>query len=331
MLLARGIQAVPDFGNDRGVLRMSNRLAMISVALLLVVSLPLAWAQEKPGAPQNPAAASQPATPHACPMKCEGDKTYPRPGQCPKCGMDLLPVEAQGYSVELTAAGGEIKPAVATKFEARLKDAAGKPAKALESKREQGLFVVIVSDDLSWFAYEHPDFVAESPFTFTVTFPHPGKYRVYYSFVPDLAGWHPAPSDVTVAGQAPAPARLKADSDTPKEVEGYRVEAQTGLALVVGREADVTFTVARGVRRLATLQVCLGAPAQLFLVSQDLKNFIHAQPVDQPGGTSSGPEIPFTLRFPAPGLYRGWYLFQHKEQIVSVPFTFDVSDAQKKK
>ena len=29
----------------------------------------------------------------ACPMKCEGDKTYPAPGKCPKCGMDLAEVK----------------------------------------------------------------------------------------------------------------------------------------------------------------------------------------------------------------------------------------------
>ena len=26
---------------------------------------------------------------YACPMKCEGDKTYDKAGKCPKCGMDL--------------------------------------------------------------------------------------------------------------------------------------------------------------------------------------------------------------------------------------------------
>lgn len=30
----------------------------------------------------------------ACPMKCEGDKTYPAAGKCPKCGMDLVQVKA---------------------------------------------------------------------------------------------------------------------------------------------------------------------------------------------------------------------------------------------
>lgn len=28
-----------------------------------------------------------------CPMKCEGDKTYDKPGQCPVCGMDLVALE----------------------------------------------------------------------------------------------------------------------------------------------------------------------------------------------------------------------------------------------
>lgn len=32
------------------------------------------------------------ATLYACPMKCEGDKTYDKPGTCPVCGMDLEPL-----------------------------------------------------------------------------------------------------------------------------------------------------------------------------------------------------------------------------------------------
>lgn len=32
-------------------------------------------------------------TQYQCPMKCEGEKTYDKPGQCPKCNMDLQKVE----------------------------------------------------------------------------------------------------------------------------------------------------------------------------------------------------------------------------------------------
>jgi Heavy metal binding domain len=35
----------------------------------------------------------QHAAVYQCPMKDEGDKTYDKPGTCPKCGMDLKKVE----------------------------------------------------------------------------------------------------------------------------------------------------------------------------------------------------------------------------------------------
>jgi len=34
-------------------------------------------------------------TAYQCPMKCEGDKTYDKPGTCPKCGMDLEEKKAE--------------------------------------------------------------------------------------------------------------------------------------------------------------------------------------------------------------------------------------------
>ncbi len=30
---------------------------------------------------------------YSCPMKCEGDKKYEKPGNCPKCKMDLKKTE----------------------------------------------------------------------------------------------------------------------------------------------------------------------------------------------------------------------------------------------
>lgn len=32
---------------------------------------------------------------YQCPMKCEGEKMYDKPGQCPVCNMDLEKVEAK--------------------------------------------------------------------------------------------------------------------------------------------------------------------------------------------------------------------------------------------
>jgi hypothetical protein len=40
------------------------------------------------------AACSSPAkTAYQCPMKCEGEKTYDKPGECPMCKMELKEVK----------------------------------------------------------------------------------------------------------------------------------------------------------------------------------------------------------------------------------------------
>src|SRR5690554_148798 len=37
-----------------------------------------------------------------CPMHCEGDKTYDKPGNCPICGMDLVPMAMDSGDDEST-------------------------------------------------------------------------------------------------------------------------------------------------------------------------------------------------------------------------------------
>ncbi len=40
-------------------------------------------------------------TEYYCPMQCEGDKTYPEPGNCPVCGMELIPKASEEKETEL--------------------------------------------------------------------------------------------------------------------------------------------------------------------------------------------------------------------------------------
>ena len=44
---------------------------------------------------------------YQCPMKCEGDKTYDSPGQCPTCKMDLKEVKSDGDAEEHEHEEGE--------------------------------------------------------------------------------------------------------------------------------------------------------------------------------------------------------------------------------
>jgi len=65
-------------------------------------------ASEKTEKKPNSSSVQPPASSHGkgngtfyCPMHCEGDKTYDKPGDCPVCGMDLI--EEQNLSVTATA------------------------------------------------------------------------------------------------------------------------------------------------------------------------------------------------------------------------------------
>lgn len=63
--------------------------ALFSIALLAT-----ACSSDKQEQRQDPAKqeTKQDATQASfyCPMKCEGEKTYPETGSCPVCGMDLV-------------------------------------------------------------------------------------------------------------------------------------------------------------------------------------------------------------------------------------------------
>jgi predicted small lipoprotein YifL len=74
----------------------------LSFCAILAIAISMAACGSKSGSTQpDPAATEQMATDtsstpekslaivYQCPMKCEGEKTYDKPGKCPKCSMDL--------------------------------------------------------------------------------------------------------------------------------------------------------------------------------------------------------------------------------------------------
>ena len=78
-------------------------LALSSVLLLTVTSCGSNASKDSTSSPAQEAALFQ------CPMHCEGDKTYSEPGKCPKCGMDLKPVETAAPADSTHATGDSVK------------------------------------------------------------------------------------------------------------------------------------------------------------------------------------------------------------------------------
>ena len=77
----------------------------ISLSVTLIITFAMTSCGSKSTTPQtttsnteqmavDTAGASKPmAAVYQCPMKCEGEKTYDKPGKCPKCGMDMKEME----------------------------------------------------------------------------------------------------------------------------------------------------------------------------------------------------------------------------------------------
>ena len=69
--------------------KIISSLAMVSFLAVALMSCSSTTEKKQ----DRTTAPAQEATLYQCPMKCEGEKTYDKAGQCPVCGMDLKPVE----------------------------------------------------------------------------------------------------------------------------------------------------------------------------------------------------------------------------------------------
>lgn len=75
---------------------MKKRVTLFT-ALVCISSFLISCGGSKPENKEQTETPAQQAAVYACPMKCEGDKTYDQPGKCPVCGMDLKAVETMEY------------------------------------------------------------------------------------------------------------------------------------------------------------------------------------------------------------------------------------------
>jgi hypothetical protein len=66
------------------------------------------------------------------------------------------------------------------------------------------------------------------------------------------------------------------------------------------------------------LEPWLGAMGHLLLVSRDGSTFAHAHPDDRVRGVGEDGVIPFLVRLPTPGAYKGWLQVQRSGRVDTV-------------
>lgn len=270
-----------------------------------------------------------PAT-YFCPMHCEGDRTYDKPGECPVCHMKLKKQTSEQFMVEVTPRGGRIEAGKPVELLFTLRDPRGAPVKEVEIVHEMPLHLLMVSKDLSWYAHEHPALRPDGTFDLTWTFPAGGEYTLFHDFTPRDVGMQVVPVKLTVEGTPARTIPLTVDSAAPKTVDGYTVTLDTAGPVKTGSTTRFAYTVVKDAKPVSDLVPYLGAMGHLVIIKEDLAEFVHSHPHEGGGGASpagarkGGPRVDFEAQFRSPGLYKGWAQFKHGDRVITVPFTFNV-------
>jgi hypothetical protein len=261
-----------------------------------------------------------------CPM--DPEVRSPAPGKCPRCGMTLVanipePVE---FPTRFSFVPPQIPSNEPLRLEIRVSDPkTGAPIKHFQIIHEKPIHLFIVSEDLEYFAHEHPELGPDGVFRLDTRLPKPGNYKLLADFLPEGGTAQLISDMITTAGYTRglgASCTRPAPDFAPKHGENLdvslRVDPEQPLA---GKKTMLFFKLkpAQGV------EPYLGAWAHLLAASNDLIDTIHSHPIYVTDRTPGEKEVQFNLFFPREAIYRVWVQFQRLGKVNTVVFTIPVS------
>lgn len=255
-----------------------------------------------------------------CPM--DKDIRSKGPGKCGKCGMKLIPEIADPveYPVNLRLTPRVVKPGAPVDMEFRIENPAdGKTVEKFEIVHEKLFHLFLVSEDLSFFAHEHPEYTAGGLFRFRTALPKPGPYRVVTDFFPVGGTPQMNTSTVYVAGKLQKPRPLEPDL-TPQKAANLEASLATEpLQPLAGFKTLMFFTL-KPLEGDLKLEQYLGAWGHMLAASNDLIDLVHTHPFIADGG----PKVQFNMIFPREGIYRVWVQFQNNGEVNTLAFNVPV-------
>lgn len=263
---------------------------------------------------------------HWCPM--HPDVRAPKPGTCPQCKMDLVPIpppQIGEYGLDVTmdaAAEGQVRFRFVV-----LEPASARPVTEFVEVHERLFHLFIVSTDLERFAHVHPERRQDGSFVLTQALA-PGEYMLIADVLPKGGTPQMLQRAIVAPGYlgrmfavpprpAPTPVELRA---------GDVVVRLLATTLTELRSASLKFEIidAATGRAAAGLEPYLGAAAHLLVVDDALQLPLHAHPEQEASLAGTG-SIDFDLRFPKAGVYKMWFQFQRNGQVQTVPFVVRVA------
>ena len=265
----------------------------------------------------------------------------------------------RAFKADFTSEPGTIQAGAPATLTFTVKDKQGTTVKDLQIVHEKPMHLLIVSKDLAEFYHVHPEQSADGSYRVQHTFPNGGDYKLYADFTPKDSVQVVEQVDVKVAGTERAKVPLLADTSLMKTENGLKVVMKPDGELKGGAEVMLnfqTFDAASG-KPATDLQNYLGELAHFVIISEDMKDFVHAHPMSkgehdkggktEPGGEHnadghqhstmegttvkpSASEVAAHTSFPRSGLYKIWAQFQRGGQVITVPFVVDIAPGERR-
>lgn len=264
---------------------------------------------------------------YACPMKCEGDKVYAEPGQCPVCGMDLQPVKDVGespiYEMRLATIPEAPEAGKPTKlvFTPKLKSDENAQV-PLDEVHEEKLHVIVVSSDLAWYDHIHPEFQADGTYTLDEVFPTGGEFVVFADYQPTGAGNQVERHTIAVTGIVSNNEPFTKES-LRTETNGYKVSLIPSEGkLVTNNMIHLGVEVMEGKNPVTDFENIMGTKGHLVIISGDGQKYLHVHPDEVDG------KMDLHTQFDQPGIYRAYFQFQTNGKLHTSYFTLNVKEGK---
>ena len=245
------------------------------------------------------------------------------------------PFDTREYAVELSTTPAVVATGVpVTLFFTVRHPGTNDLVRNFEVVHDKRYHLFVVSRDMEVFEHIHPEQQPDGRWKIEVTLPKPGYYQLLSDFLPSggssqFVGRTLVTSDFTGDLESQA-AHLQPDTVLAKTVGSMTAFVQFEPAvLVAGQYGHLAFTLTDAVTRqpVTDLQPYLGALGHTLILSEDMRDYVHSHPFESPEGAqgSGGPNVTFEGYMPRPGRYRAWSQFLRKGELITVPFTFNVS------
>lgn len=252
-----------------------------------------------------------------CPM--DRDVRSLKPDKCPRCGMKLVAgiPEPQEYRVELKLEPRAVRPGSPVRMTFRVIDPrSDTPVRLFQLIHEKLFHLFLISEDLEYFAHEHPEPQPDGAFHFTAALPRAGKYRLLCDFYPEGGTPQMIGKSIIVPGAAVLPT-ISADL-SPKKSENLSISLVSDpVQPLAGKKTMLFFEL----NPSEGLEPYLGVWGHMLAASSDLIDLVHSHPAWE----DRSPKVQFNIIFPRPGIHRVWVQFQRSGVVNTAAFNIPVA------